>query len=76
MVWTSYWMDGTFATSSLLVRLLEFRAGMMHGHSAILVLSTPITSSDEEARARLASFLKSRSGLASGLARAGAQPAS
>jgi EpsI family protein len=72
LVWTSYWIDGAFTTSSPLVRLLEFRAGVMHGHSAILVLSTPIDGTETEARARLRAFLNSRANLAAGLVRAGA----
>lgn len=72
LVWTTYWIDGYFTTSSPLIRLLELRSGLMHGHSAIIVLSTPITGSYAEAQSRLRSLLSSFKNFSTGLARAGA----
>ena len=75
LVWTGYWIDGSFVAASPLVRLLEFRSGVMHGHSAIIALSTAIDGPEDQARARLTQFLASRANLAAGLARAGAAAA-
>jgi EpsI family protein len=75
LVWSGYWIDGYFTAASPLVRLLEFRSGVMHGHSAIITLSTPIDGPEDEARARLMRFLASRADLAASLARAGAAAA-
>lgn len=75
LVWSAYWVDGRFTTSSVLVRLLEFRSGITHGHSAIVAFSTPITSSTEDARARLAALIAAFPDLSGGLAKAGEPPA-
>lgn len=71
LVWTTYWIDGYFTTSSPLIRLLEFRSGLLHGHSAIIVLSTPITGSEAEAQATLQALLRALKTLSPGLTRAG-----
>jgi len=71
LVWVSYWIDGHFTTSTPLIRLLEFRSGMMHGHSAILVLTTPVNGPQAEARDRLEALLSSLHDLPAGLTRAG-----
>jgi exosortase A len=75
LVWSVYWVDGRFTTSSLLVRLLELRSGVTHGHSAIVAFSTPITSTTEDARARLAALTAALPDLSDGLSKAGEPPA-
>jgi exosortase A len=75
LVWSVYWVDGRFTTSSVMVRLLEFRSGITHGNSAILAFSTPITSSTEDARARLAALVAAFPDLSGSLSKAGAPPA-
>ncbi len=75
LVWSTYWIDGRFATSSLLVRLLEFQAGISHGHSAVVAFSTPITSSVDDARARLQAVLDAFPDLSGELSKAGDLPA-
>ncbi len=71
MVWSVYWIDGRFTVSPLMVRLLEFKSGIVHGHSAAFALSTPITSTNEDARARLAALLAAFPGLSDSLEKAG-----
>lgn len=75
LVWTTYWVDGRFTTSSLMLRLLEFESGVAHGHSAVLVFSTPITSSQAEARTRLGGALAAIPNLSAGLSKVGDLPA-
>jgi len=75
LVWASYWVDGRFTTSSLMMRLLEFRSGITHGHAAIVSFSTPITSSTEDARARLAALVAAFPDLSGSLSKAGKPPA-
>ena len=53
LVWTTYWIDGRFTTSRLMIRLLEFQSGISRGHSAVVAFSTPITTSSQDARQRL-----------------------
>jgi len=75
LVWYTYWIDGRFTISSLLVRLLEFKAGISHGHSAVIALSTPINASDDAARARLQALLAAIPDLSGSLRKAGDSPA-
>ena len=73
--WVTYWVDGRFTTSPPLVRLLEFQAGITHGHSAVIALSTPVTSTSEDARARLRVALAALPDLPGVLRKAGDAPA-
>jgi hypothetical protein len=75
MVWSTYWVDGRFATSSLPLRLMEFRSGIVHGHSAVLGFSTFVTSSNADARRRLGVLLAAFPDLPGALAKAGDLPA-
>jgi exosortase A len=75
LVWTTYWVDGRFTTSSLALRLLELESGIFHGHSAVVALSTPITASEDEARARLGGALAAFGDLSAGLTKVGDLPA-
>ena len=75
LIWYTYWIDGRFATSPALVRLLEFKAGITHGHAAVIALSTPITSTPDDARARLRAALASLPDLPGALRKAGDAPA-
>ena len=49
----------------------EFRAGIVNGHSAVIALSTPINSIDDEARMRLDAALTAFPDLSAGLEQAG-----
>jgi exosortase A len=71
LVWMSYWIDGDFTVSTPLIRLLELRSGAIHGHSAILVLTTPVDGPEDAARARLEALLGSLGDVSAGLMRAG-----
>jgi exosortase A len=75
LVWNTYWVDGRFTTSSVTLRLLELESGVFHGHSAIVALSTPITGSEDEARAKLGSALAAFGDLSGGLTKVGDLPA-
>ena len=75
LVWTTYWVDGQFTTSGLAIRLLEFQSGIRRGHSAVVAFSTPITTSTQDARQRLASLIASFGNLSAGLGRVGSAPA-
>lgn len=76
LVWTTYWIDGRFTASSLLIRLLEFQSGITRGHSAVVAFSTPITNTTEDARRRLGTLVTSLPNLSAGLARVGSSSAS
>jgi EpsI family protein len=55
IIWSSYWVDGTFTSSLLKIKLLQARGGLEgHEGQALVALSTVITSTDDEARVRLA----------------------
>jgi exosortase A len=55
IIWSSYWVDGTFTSSLLKIKLLQARSGLEgHEGQALVALSTVINSTDDEARARLA----------------------
>jgi hypothetical protein len=71
LVWTTYWIDGRFTTSSPMIRALEFRAGMVKGHSAVISVSTPINATYDDARARLFAALSSIDDLSAGLEKVG-----
>jgi exosortase A len=75
LVWTTYWVDGRFAVAPFTVRLLELRAALAHGHSAVIALSTPITSSADNARGRLAATLAAFPDLSAALRKVGDAPA-
>jgi EpsI family protein len=54
MVWATYWVDGTFTTSLMKVKLLQARAAFGgHEGEAVVVVSTIIDGSDDVARRRL-----------------------
>jgi exosortase A len=75
LVWTTYWIDGRYTTSSLMVRLLEFKSGIVHGHSAVLAFSTPITSTTAEARQRIEAAVAAYPDLSASLTKVGDAPA-
>jgi exosortase A len=75
LVWTTYWVDGHFSIAPLTVRMLEFRGALTHGHSAAIVLSTPVTSSENDARSRLAALLGAFPNLSESLRKVGDVPA-
>ena len=54
MVWATYWMDGTFTTSLLKLKLLQAQAAFGgHEGEAVVAVSTIVDSTDDAARARL-----------------------
>lgn len=54
MVWSAYWVDGRFTTSLLQVKLRQAAAALKgHEGQAVLVLSTQMEGSLQDARARL-----------------------
>jgi EpsI family protein len=58
MVWATYWVDGTFTTSLLKVKLLQARAAFGgHEGEAVVVVSTIVDGSDDVARRRLSNAL-------------------
>jgi exosortase A len=58
LVWSTYWVDGTFTDNPLLVRLLEARAALNgHGGQAIIAMSTPFDDSIDVVRTRLSTSL-------------------
>ena len=60
LVWSAYWVDGTFTNNALFVRLLEARAALSgHGGQAIIAISSPLDDSVEVVRRRLKTSLAS-----------------
>jgi exosortase A len=58
MVWSSYWVDGRFATSLLKVKLWQSGAALRgHEGQAVLVISTQMEGTPQEARQRLSQAL-------------------
>jgi exosortase A len=58
MVWSSYWVDGRFTTSLLRVKLWQAGAALQgHEGQAVLVLSTQMEGTPQEARGRLSRTL-------------------
>src|SRR5258706_10487160 len=58
MIWSSYWVDGRFTTSLLRVKLRQASAALEgHEGQAVLVLSTQMEGSLQEARGRLSRTL-------------------
>lgn len=68
LLWSCYWANGEFTQSGLGLKLLELR-GALFGRPgvAIVVVSTPITGSTEDARQRLTAALAATTDLASRL---------
>ncbi|HKB95327.1 MAG TPA: EpsI family protein, partial [Rhizomicrobium sp.] len=57
-VWSSYWVDGQFTTSLFKVKLLQAKAALQgHEGQAVIVLSTVIEGTVEDARGRLTGAL-------------------
>jgi exosortase A len=68
LVWSTYWMDGRFTTSGLLIKLLQMKTILTGNESAALIaLSTPIDGAQEDARARLRTLSMSLSDLSTHL---------
>ena len=58
MVWSAYWVDGRFTTSLLQVKLRQAAAALKgHEGQAVLVLSTQMEGSLQDARTRLSRTL-------------------
>lgn len=58
MIWSTYWVDGQFTTSLLRVKLRQVGAALKGDEGqAVLVLSTQMEGSPEEARGRLSRTL-------------------
>ena len=54
LIWWTYWMDGTFTTSSMTIKLLQLKTAFVGNEAAALIaFSTPIDGAIEDARARL-----------------------
>jgi len=54
MIWSTFWVDGTFTASPLTVKLLQAR-GILEGHEgqALIAVSTAVSGTDDEARRSL-----------------------
>ena len=71
MIWTSYWIDGKFTTSTLTVRLRQIRAGLEgHEGEALVAISTIVDDTDDAARRRLTEALQATPDLSGRLTRA------
>jgi EpsI family protein len=58
LVWSSYWVDGKFATSMFKVKLLQAGAALQgHEGQAVIALSTAVAGTLDEARYRLSQAL-------------------
>jgi len=58
IIWSCYWVDGTFTASLLAVRLLQAKSALEgHEGQALVAVSTTITGTDDEARDHLAKAL-------------------
>lgn len=58
LVWSCYWIDGRTTTSPLKVKFLQLLAALSsHDEAAVIVFSTPLDSTPDEARARLKAAL-------------------
>jgi exosortase A len=76
LVWSTYWMDGQFTTSALMIKFLQLKTIFVGNESAALIaLSTPIDGVQEDARARLRTILMSFSELPTHLIAAGSHGA-
>jgi exosortase A len=76
LVWSTYWMDGRFTTSGVMIKLLQLKTILTGNESAALIaLSTPIDGAQEDAHARLKTVLMSLSDLSTHLVAAGRQGA-
>jgi exosortase A len=54
MIWSSYWVNGRFTTSLFKVKLLQAAAALQGREGqAVIILSTPVDTTPEEARKRL-----------------------
>ena len=63
LIWWTYWMDGTFTTSSMTIKLLQLKTVFTGNEAAALIaFSTPIDGAIEDARARLHAGLAGLSG--------------
>lgn len=64
IIWASYWVDGTFTTSVLKVKLLQAQAALEgHEGEALVAVSTVIDGTVEGARERLSSAMSDLDGL-------------
>jgi len=64
LVWSTYWVDGHFATSLFKVKLLQVAAAVQgHEGQAVLALSTEVVGTPDEARYRLAQALSNQNQL-------------
>ena len=58
IIWSSYWVDGTFTSSLLKIKLLQARSALEgHEGQAQLAVSTIISGTDDDARDRLSHAL-------------------
>jgi EpsI family protein len=58
IIWSSYWVNGQFTTSLFKVKLRQAAAALQgHEGQAVVVLSTPMDTTPEEARRRLSRAL-------------------
>jgi EpsI family protein len=58
MIWSAYWVNGQFTTSLFKVKLLQAAAALQgHEGQAVIVLSTVMDTTPEEARRRLSRAL-------------------
>jgi EpsI family protein len=61
VIWSTYWVDGRFATSLFKVKLLQAAAALQgHEGQAVIVLSTGVVGTLDEARYRLAQALSNQ----------------
>ena len=59
MIWSTYWVNGRFTTSLLKVKLMQAAAALQgHEGQAVVVLSTIMDNTPEEARKRLSTALQ------------------
>jgi len=60
LVWSWYWIDGQFTTSSLFAKLLQTRTRLFGASeaAAVIVVSTDLTGGHDEATRRLQDFLR------------------
>jgi exosortase A len=75
MIWSVYWIDGRFTSSSFATKLLQVPAAFTGNEGqAIIAVSTIITTTDADARRRLRDALMAMKDLPDRLAAAGHRP--
>ncbi|MGB5468762.1 MAG: exosortase C-terminal domain/associated protein EpsI, partial [Sedimenticolaceae bacterium] len=76
LTWHWYWVDGTFAASPLVAKLLQAKATLLGGdtRSAVVVVSTPEQSDPEAARQAMQHFVEQASFLSALLTSGGKAP--